>query len=66
MLPSLLARDIQQGLEQFLTTGFEPSDDFCMGWSAVLCRGHRRIRKKSYYKGVSRSQAALSPDDLPA
>jgi hypothetical protein len=28
MLPSLLARDIQQGLEQFLITGFEPFDDF--------------------------------------
>ena len=31
MLPSLLARDIQQGLEQFLITGFEPSDDFLHG-----------------------------------
>lgn len=31
MLPSLLARDIQQGLEQFLITGFEPSDDFMHG-----------------------------------
>ena len=26
MLPSLLARDIQRGIKQFLTTGFEPSD----------------------------------------
>lgn len=31
MLPSLLARDIQQGLQQFLITGFEPSDDFLHG-----------------------------------
>ena len=31
MLPSLLARDIQQGLQQFLVTGFEPSDDFLHG-----------------------------------
>jgi DEAD/DEAH box helicase domain-containing protein len=31
MLPSLLARDIQQGLKQFLITGFEPSDDFMHG-----------------------------------
>ncbi len=31
MLPSLLARDIQEGLKQFLITGFEPSDDFFHG-----------------------------------
>ncbi len=31
MLPSLLARDIQNGLKQFLLTGFEPSDDFFHG-----------------------------------
>ena len=31
MLPSLLIRDIQQGLKHFLTTGFEPSDDFFQG-----------------------------------
>ena len=31
MLPSLLISDIQQGLKQFLTTGFEPSDDFFQG-----------------------------------
>lgn len=31
MLPSLLARDIQQGLHQFLVTGFEPSDEFMYG-----------------------------------
>ena len=31
MLPSLLARDIQTGLKQFLLTGFEPSDDFFHG-----------------------------------
>lgn len=31
MLPSLLARDIQHGLKQFLLTGFEPSDDFFHG-----------------------------------
>ena len=31
MLPSLLARDIAQGLQQFLVTGFDPSDDFPHG-----------------------------------
>src|SRR6266566_10050243 len=31
MLPSLLVRDIQQGITQFLITGGEPADDFCHG-----------------------------------
>jgi DEAD/DEAH box helicase domain-containing protein len=31
MLPSLLARDIQQGIKQFLITGFEPADGFFHG-----------------------------------
>ena len=31
MLPSLLTRDIQQGIKQFLLTGFEPSDSFFGG-----------------------------------
>ena len=31
MLPSLLARDIELGIQQFLVTGFEPSDDFLHG-----------------------------------
>lgn len=31
MLPSLLARDIQQGIKQFLTIGFEPSDPLFYG-----------------------------------
>jgi DEAD/DEAH box helicase domain-containing protein len=31
MLPSLLARDLQKGLEQFLLTGFEASDAFMHG-----------------------------------
>jgi DEAD/DEAH box helicase domain-containing protein len=31
MLPSLLARDIHQGLRQFLLTGFEASDEFMSG-----------------------------------
>lgn len=31
MLPSLLARDVQNGLKQFLLHGFEPSDDFFHG-----------------------------------
>ena len=31
MLPSLLARDIQQGITQFLITGFEPADGFFHG-----------------------------------
>jgi DEAD/DEAH box helicase domain-containing protein len=31
MLPSLLARDVQTGLKQFLVTAYEPSDDFFHG-----------------------------------
>ena len=31
MLPSLLTRDIQDGLKPFLTIGFEPSDHPCTG-----------------------------------
>lgn len=31
MLPSLLVRDIQQGLKNFLVTGFEPSNEFFRG-----------------------------------
>ena len=31
MLPSLLARDIQTGLKQFLVAGFEPADAFMHG-----------------------------------
>lgn len=31
MFPSLLAKDVQQGLWQFLQTGFEPSDHFFHG-----------------------------------
>jgi DEAD/DEAH box helicase domain-containing protein len=31
MLPSLLAKDIQEGIRQFLTTSFEASDDFMSG-----------------------------------
>lgn len=31
MLPSLLARDIQTGLKQFLVSGFEPADEFMHG-----------------------------------
>jgi len=31
MLPSLLARDIQSGLKQFLVSAFEPADAFSHG-----------------------------------
>ncbi len=31
MLPSLLACDIQQGIKQFLITGFEPADGYFHG-----------------------------------
>jgi hypothetical protein len=31
MVPSLLAHDIQQGIKQFLITGFEPADGFFHG-----------------------------------
>lgn len=31
MLPSLLVRNVQQGLKQFLVSGFEPADAFMHG-----------------------------------
>ncbi len=34
MLPSLLSRDIQAGLKQFLVSAFEPADTFCNGLMA--------------------------------
>jgi DEAD/DEAH box helicase domain-containing protein len=34
MLPSLLARDIETGLKQFLVSGFEPADSFMHGLMA--------------------------------
>ena len=34
MLPSLLTRDIQDGLKQFLITGFEPTDHHLHGLMA--------------------------------
>ena len=40
MLPSLLARDIQQGLRQFLLTGFEASDEFMSGVMQRFVQGH--------------------------
>lgn len=40
MLPSLLVRDIQQGLRQFLLTGFEASDEFMSGVMQRFVQGH--------------------------
>ena len=39
MLPSLLARDIQQGLKQFLVAGFEPADAFTWADEPVCGEG---------------------------
>ncbi|MBC7704127.1 MAG: DEAD/DEAH box helicase [Rhodoferax sp.] len=48
MLPSLLARDIQDGLKQFLTTGFEPSDHHLHG---LMTRFVARENEAQWLKG---------------
>ena len=48
MLPSLLARDIQDGLKQFLITGFEPSDHHLHG---LMARFVARDNEAQWLKG---------------
>ncbi|CAI06266.1 helicase (putative RNA helicase),fragment [Aromatoleum aromaticum EbN1] len=48
MLPSLLARDIQNGLKQFLITGFEPSDPLFSGVMKRFANDEARWLKGPY------------------
>lgn len=48
MLPSLLAREIQNGLKQFLTTGFEPSDPLFSGVMQRFTEDEARWMKGPY------------------
>ena len=48
MLPSLLAREIQNGLKHFLTTGFEPSDPMFAGVMQRFTEDEARWMKGPY------------------
>ncbi|WP_261546417.1 DEAD/DEAH box helicase [Burkholderia multivorans] len=48
MLPSLLARDIQTGLKQFLISGFEPADSFTHGLMSRFVDGEDNWLKGPY------------------
>lgn len=48
MLPSLLTRDIQDGLKQFLVTGFEPSDGHLHG---LMSRFVDEAQSSAWLKG---------------
>jgi DEAD/DEAH box helicase domain-containing protein len=48
MLPSLLAREIQNGLKHFLTTGFEPSDHLFSGVMQRFTADESRWMKGPY------------------
>ena len=48
MLPSLLAREIQNGLKHFLTTGFEPSDTLFAGVMQRFVEDEARWMKGPY------------------
>lgn len=48
MLPSLLAREIQNGLKHFLTTGFEPSDPLFAGVMQRFTENEARWMKGPY------------------
>jgi DEAD/DEAH box helicase domain-containing protein len=48
MLPSLLAREVQTGLKQFLTVGFEPSDPHFAGVVERFTKDERRWMKGPY------------------
>jgi DEAD/DEAH box helicase domain-containing protein len=48
MLPSLLAREVQTGLKQFLTVGFEPSDPLFAGVMERFTRDESRWMKGPY------------------
>ena len=53
MLPSLLARDIQQGIQHFLITGFEPADSATV--NAVL-RARITTMPKTADAGIESTQ----------
>ena len=48
MLPSLLAREVQSGLKQFLTTGYEPSDPLFGGVMRRFAEDEARWMKGPY------------------
>jgi DEAD/DEAH box helicase domain-containing protein len=48
MLPSLLAREVQNGLKQFLTVGFEPSDSLFSGVVERFTKDESRWLKGPY------------------
>ena len=48
MLPSLLAREVQNGLKHFLTTGFEPSDPLFAGVMRRFTEDESRWLKGPY------------------
>ncbi len=48
MLPSLLAREVQNGLKHFLTTGFEPSDPHFAGIMGRFTEDESRWMKGPY------------------
>ena len=48
MLPSLLAREVQTGLKQFLTVGFEPSDPLFAGVMERFTEQESRWMKGPY------------------
>jgi DEAD/DEAH box helicase domain-containing protein len=48
MLPSLLAREVQNGLKQFLTSGFEPSDQLFAGVIQRFTEDEARWMKGPY------------------
>ena len=50
MLPSLLTRDIREGIKQFLVTGFEPSDQHLNGlMSRFVASDHEHAWLKGPY-----------------
>lgn len=56
MLPCFLTRGIQDGLKQFLTTGFEPSDHYLHG---LMSRFVARENEAQWVKGRYHQQLAL-------
>jgi DEAD/DEAH box helicase domain-containing protein len=62
MLPSLLAREVQTGLKQFLTVGFEPSDPLFAGVMERFTEQENRWMKGPYvqiglpFRGGSRGK----------
>lgn len=63
MLPSLLTRDIQQGLQQFPVTGFEPSDNFLHGLMGRFVKDHYRMLDYLLLRRL-RARLKTPPDHL--